>query len=215
MPAAEMNPRLDRDQPEEDLIGLADALRTLRNSEQVSFVLDSSLNLAYHNKVWNRFARENSAPELADGAAIGMNLLEVIDESLQPFYKEAFQRVIRENRVWEWKYECSSPELFRKFLMRVHPIRPRGWLLVTNSILVESEHVPGKADSKDYVNANGKIQMCVHCRCSKRTATPERWDFVPVNLKPGVANVSHALCPICRDYFYPERRARERLTSGA
>lgn len=190
-------------------IGLADALRTLRNSEQVSFILDSSLNLAYHNKAWNRFARENSAPQLAAGAAIGTNLLSVIDESLQPFYRDAFQKVLRENAIWEWEYNCSSPEVFRKFLMRVHPIRPRGWLLVTNSVLVEVEHSHGTTDTTNYVNPDGLIVMCVHCRCSKRTALPERWDFVPANLKSEVRNITHSLCPICKSYFYPTPPASE------
>lgn len=206
MPATKRNSKLGRDDQGENLIGLADALRTLRNSEQVSFVLDSSLNLAYHNKAWDRFARENSAPELAGGAAIGTNLLSVIEKHLRPFYREALHKVTRENTIWEWEYECSSPDLFRKFLMRVHPIKPSGWLLVTNSILVEGEHAPGNTDFKDYVDAHGKIHMCAHCRCSRRTATPERWDFVPANLKLEGANVTQGLCPICKNYFYPSRR---------
>ncbi len=194
MPAAEVNSAP---------IGLADALSALSNSEQVSFILDSSLNLAYYNKAWSRFARENSAPQLAGLAAIGTNLLSVIDESLRPFYREAFQKVLRENAIWEWQYECSSPELFRKFLMRVHPISPSGWLLVTNNVLVEVERAHGQIDSSHYVNADGLILMCVHCRCSKRTAAPERWDFVPANLKSEVPNITHGLCPICKSYFYP------------
>jgi len=41
----------------EKLIGIADALRALKTSEQVSYILDSSLNLAYHNKAWDKFAQ--------------------------------------------------------------------------------------------------------------------------------------------------------------
>lgn len=189
------------------MIGIADALRILKTSEQVSYVLDSSLNLAYCNKAWDKFARENSAPQLAGGAAIGQNLLSVTDESLKPFYSNVFQSVTRENKVWESKYECSSPELFRKFLMRVHPITPSGWFLITNSILVEREHAPSEDRSIDYVDPNGQISLCVHCRCSKRAAPPERWDFVPSNLNPKIANIKQDLCPICREYFYPSRRS--------
>jgi len=190
------------------LIGIADALLMLKNSEQVSYVLDSSLNLVLHNKAWDRFAKENSAPELAAAEFKGTNLLEVIDESLRPFYKDAFNRVTREKTVWEWIYECSSPELFRKFLMRVYPIEPEGWFLVTNHILVEVDHPTGKTDSMEYyVNAEGQIRVCVHCRCSKRAAPPERWDFVPALLKPEIAIVTHGLCPICKEYFYPARGA--------
>jgi len=185
------------------LIGITDALRTIRTTEQVSYILDASLNLVCCNRAWDKFARENSAPELADGAAIGMNLLSVTDERLRPFYRDAFRRVVRENRIWEWEHECSSSECFRKFLMRVHPITPAGWFLVTNCVLVEGQHAPGKTGCKDYVDAHGKIHMCVHCRCSKRAAPPERWDFVPANLKLETANVANDLCPICKAYFYP------------
>ena len=57
--------------------------------------------------------------------------------------------------------------------------------------------------SESYLNPHGQVIVCVHCRCSKRVASPERWDFVPANLKPEVGNVTHGLCPICREYFYP------------
>jgi hypothetical protein len=186
------------------LIGIADALRTLKTSEQVSYVLDSSLNLVCHNKAWDKFALENSGPELAGQGSIGTNLLEVTDESLRPFYHEAFNKVTRTKAVWEWMYECSSPESLRKFLMRVHPIEPDGWFLVTNNLVLEREHLPGKPNSvKDYVNAHGLIQVCVHCRCSKRVTPPERWDSVGAHLKPERTGVTHGLCPICREYFYP------------
>ena len=186
------------------LIGIKDALRTLKNSEQVSYIVDSSMALVYHNEAWDRFAQENSAPELAGEPAIGISLLDVTHESLKPFYSAAFKKVTRESVVWEWVYECSSPERFRKFLMRVHPIEPDGWFLVTNNILVEEDHAGGPGGPlMDYVDAAGQIRVCVHCRCSKRTAAPERWDFVPANLKREVENVTHGLCPICKGYFYP------------
>lgn len=190
------------------MIGIADALQTLRHSEQVSYVLDSSLNLVYHNKAWDKFAEENSAPELAGPTINGINLLDVVDQSLRPFYTDAFNRVAQENRVWEWAYECSSPERFRKFLMRVHPIKPGAWFLVTNHVLVEGQHVSRRKElGNEYTDGRGQIQVCVHCRCSKRVVAPERWDFVPEHLTPELENVAHGLCPICEEYFYPSRRA--------
>jgi len=189
------------------LIGIADALRLLKTSEQVSYILDSSLKLTYCNKAWDKFARQNSAPHLAGGTAIGQNLLSVTHKSLRPFYSNAFRSVTRENKVWESEYECSSPLLFRKFLMRVHPITPNGWFLVTNSILVELGHAPSENRSVDYADPDGQISLCVHCRCSKRIAPPERWDFVPSNLKPNMTNIKQDLCPLCREYFYPSHRS--------
>jgi len=185
------------------LIGIAEALHALKDSEQVSYILDSSLNLVYHNEAWDRFALENSAPELAGDAVLGVNILDVTDEDLRPFYTNAFNTATREQTIWEWVYECSSPEQFRKFLMRVHPIEPDGWLLATNHILIQAEHAQGETGRReDYVNADGQVRVCVHCRCSKRAAAPERWDFVPANLKRELDNVTHGLCPICKAYFY-------------
>lgn len=190
------------------MISITDALRTFSASEQVSYILDASLNLTCCNKTWDKFARENFAPELADGAAIGTNLLSVTDKSLRSFYREAFRKVARENTVWEWEYECSSPKYFRKFLMRIHPITPAGWFLVTNCLLVEAQHARRKRGCQDYVNAHGKIHLCVHCRCSKRVGPSERWDFVPANLRQENARVTPDLCPICKAYFYPSRLYR-------
>jgi hypothetical protein len=206
VPAAEMDhSKFGDDSRPKSLIGVANALRLLRATEQVSYLVDSSLNLVCHNKAWDRFAQENSAPELAGGAAIGTNLLRVTDESLRPFYSDAFNRVVREKMVWEWQYECSSPERFRKFLMRVHPVTLSGWIFVTNSLLVEDRHALGATDSKGYINSHGQIQLCIHCRCSKRATPPERWDFVPANLKAQLANVRNDLCPTCRGYYYATR----------
>ena len=110
----------------EPSFGLADALLILKNSKQVGYILDSSLNLAYRNKAWDKFAINNSAPDLATDAVLGANLLDVIDESLQQFYIDAFNKVTLEKSVWEWVYECSVPDRFRKFLRRVHPLTLEG-----------------------------------------------------------------------------------------
>ncbi len=186
------------------MIGIQQALETLRSSNQVGYVLDPGLNLVFRNPAWDHFARENGAPELAADSIIGTNLQNVIDDSLWTFYLEAFNKVTKEQRVWELVYECSSPELFRKFLMRVHPIEPDGWLLLTHNILVEREHTPSEhGPIEHYLDDRGQIRMCVHCRCSKRVTLPDSWDFVPGHLDRTLGNVTHGLCPICKSYFYP------------
>jgi hypothetical protein len=208
MAAAEANhPKLAEVPKEPRLIGVPSALRILGIADRVSYIVDPSLSLTCHNKAWDKFALENAAPKLAGLACIGTNILSITDESLRPFYKDAFQKVQREKKVWEWRYTCSSPQVFRRCLMRVHPISLSGWLLVTNSLIIESEHAAGTSDSALYVDVDKQIQVCVHCRCSKRVAQPERWDFVPANLKPEMA-VRQALCPICKLYFYPSCREK-------
>ena len=90
--------------------------------------------------------------------------------------------------------------------MIVHALKNRACLVVTNPLIYESPH--GKvatADSGLYVQPNGFITMCAHCRCSRRVDLPEQWDFVSdyIDLR-GQASliVSHGFCPICHAHFY-------------
>jgi hypothetical protein len=184
---------------------LNDLLAALEQSPDVSFALDPDLRLIFRNEAWNRFAAENDAPELAGRDVIGTDLRRVIGGELLLFYSAGFEKVERERVAWECCYECSSPELFRKFRMQIQPLAPSGYV-VRNSLLVERPHATAASDEgAEYLNDHAIISLCMHCRCSRRTTPPFRWDFVPSHLKRGLRNVSHSLCPVCLEYFYPAR----------
>jgi len=90
--------------------------------------------------------------------------------------------------------------------MRIQLLKPQGWFLVTNSLIVERSHAgTATADPNTYVDANGIITNCAHCRCSRRVDSLDQWDFVPEYLQPRLESevqVSHGLCPVCQAYFY-------------
>lgn len=183
---------------------LEDILGALDQSADVSFVLDRDLRLIYRNQAWNKFASENDASQLAAQSVIGTDLRNVIGSELMPFYVAAFEKVERERTAWECLYQCSSPQSFRKFRMQIQPLAPAGYL-VRNTLVIERTHAPAALlDEAEYVNSDGNIVLCMHCRCSRRTTPPLRWDFVPVYLERGLINVSHSLCPVCLEYFYPQ-----------
>jgi hypothetical protein len=182
-------------------------VQVLRDSPVVSYVLDSDLRLIYCNPAWDKFARENGAPGLTAASAVGKSLLQAIPEVLRPAYSEAFADVQRTGNVWERSYECSSPDVFRVFRMRIHLLKPENWFLVTNSLVMERPH-ENAADwgAHTYFDGHGRVTICAHCRCSRRTDKPDLWDFVPEHLELGWGEpikVSHGLCPVCRVYFYP------------
>ena len=122
-----------------------------------------------------------------------------------------FRNVLSTGRAWGHSYECSSPTLFRMFRMRIHLLKPQNWFVVTNALTVERSHARmAAADPNAYVDANGLITICAHCRCSKRVDSPDQCDFVPEYLQPrleSAVKVSHGLCPVCRAYFYPTQLA--------
>jgi hypothetical protein len=191
------------------LAELSQVIPALDQIEAVSYAIDSRFQIIYCNQAWDRFARDNGAPELCGGASIGRSLLNVIPEVLRPFYTRVFQEVVRNRMIWQHAYECSSPAQFRKHRMRIHPLSSDG-LLFTNSLIVEHSHEHLLADgTHPYLDANNIITMCAHCRCSRRIDKPEQWDFVPAHLAHGLdtLNTSHGMCPVCRAYFYPGQKS--------
>ena len=180
-------------------------IQALDRSPAVSYILDSGHRIIHSNPAWDSFAVMNGAPRLCGENVVGLNIFDVIPDVLKSFYLGAFARALEEG-VWEVSYECSSPDLFRKYRMRVHALKNRSWLLVTNPLIYESAHRNvARADSSLYLQPDGLITMCAHCRCSRRVDLPDQWDFVPdyFQLK-GQASliVSHGFCPICHAYFY-------------
>jgi hypothetical protein len=183
---------------------LHDMLGALDTSPLISYVLNSGYRIVYCNAAWDRFATENDAPELTHSAIIGTDFRCALGDTLRPFYLQAIDQVARTGAVWEWIYECSSPELFRKFQMRVQPLQREGWL-VTNARLVERPHADAvHTGLHAYANQHGLITICSHCRRSRQTDCPAEWDFVPAHLDRTLTNISHGLCPLCLEYFYPK-----------
>src|SRR5579872_1716655 len=149
-------------------IEFGQVVRIIEKTAAVSYVLDSDQRFAYCNPAWNEFAIDNGAPELSGGAVVGSELFSAIPDVLRPFYSDMLEQVRRTGQVWQHVYQCSSPQKFRKLRMRTHLLNS-GWLLVTNTLVVEMAHlniVPGKQDA--YTSADGMITMCSHCRCSRR-----------------------------------------------
>ncbi len=185
---------------------LSRIMDALERSEGVSYILDSHYRVMYCNPAWDRFAASNGAPQLTRHAVIGSDLFDAIPDVLKTVYSDAFRHVLSTGRVWEELYECSSPDLLRKFRMRIHLLKPRNWFVITNTLFVERSHTrTAVADPNTYADANGLVTMCAHCRCSKRVDNPDQWDFVSDYLHPrleSTVKISHGLCPLCRAYFY-------------
>ena len=180
-------------------------LPKIEKSRSVVYILDSHLRFTYCNPAWDEFALENQAPELTAQSVLGSELFAAIPAVLRPFYVRVIEDIHHSGLVWQHVYECSSPEQFRNFRMRIHPLSS-GWLLVTNALVVERPHTNAicGAPVEEYANADGIITLCAHCRCSLRVDKQEQWDFVPAHLKKSNDfKVSHGLCPVCRAYFYP------------
>src|SRR5690348_845763 len=106
-----------------------EVLEALKTDSAVCYVLDSKHNIAYTNLAWDKFARDNGGSHLTADAVNGTNIFQVIPPVLRSFYTRVFDEVQRRAVVWQHIYECSGPQRFRKFRMRVHLLNP-DWLMI-------------------------------------------------------------------------------------
>jgi len=169
------------------------------------------LRVAFYNTAWIRFAEENDGLPAIDAKwGLGARYLDAIAAPLRPFYADLFAAASDSEDVVHparHEYECSSAETYRRFVMDVHVLPGRTGYVVVNTLAEEHPHdarrrEPRPPDPALYRGEDGLIRQCAHCRRIRR-ADEARWDWVPewVDRHPG--NVTHGVCEICFDYYYP------------
>jgi hypothetical protein len=199
----------------EALMG-ASRLGSLNSSHSTVYGLDAEFKLSYLNPAWFKFAEENGGDLFAiDEWSLGKNVFDSIPPTLESYYKELFVSVWNEKRpLFKPKqsvYECSSPELYRRFSMHLYPFGKAG-LLVVHSLLVEESHdpTPGeRTDSfkeEDYVSKKGVVEQCANCRRVRNLKDQERWDWIPMWIKEPCKNISHGICSPCLHHYYLSKK---------
>ena len=175
----------------------------------VIYVLDERLRITYCNQSWDRFAKENGGWGLDRDHIRGCSFMAAIPPALQQFFEEGFEKVLTKREVFEHCYECSSPEVHRKFRMSAHPDPEGTGLVIVNSLIVEQPHDTAERpaqlpDTAVYVDAHAKITMCCHCRRTRRATQRMVWDWVPAYLNDAPVPVSHGICTVCMTLHYPD-----------
>ena len=162
--------------------------------------------LAYINPAWLAFARENGGePQISKEWTLGRSIRDAWPEILSPYWDERLQECLRSGKPCQLDYECSSPVLYREFELMVYPLQDARGLLFINSIRVETPHdTVAFEPGEPYVNKNGLIMQCAHCRRVQNQQVENRWDRVPALVATPAKNTSHALCEVCYAYYYPE-----------
>ena len=198
--------------PEKRLAAAGFQPQNVEADDSIVFMLDPDLRIVYCNAAWDLFASQNNGVGLLRSAISGTAILDAIPEPLKSFYARRFAQVATTGSPWEHDYECSSPDRYRLFHMRVLPLS-ESHLLVENSLRFEEPHGPDRpsmtADPSLYFNKHGILTRCSHCRRTRRVgASGHQWDWVPEYVAKPPGAVSHGLCLNCRAFFYPEIRSR-------
>lgn len=195
------------------LLASAFDLDDLCQQDHTIYALDRDLRLVFMNPAWFRFAHENGAPTaIVEDWDLGRSVLDACPGELRGFYANAYTRVLESDKVWDFDYECSSPEQYRLLHQTVYPLPGGAGLLVVNSPVVTREHDaaerPARApDAAAYRNAEGALVQCSHCRRIRRNAEQECWDWVPEWVARVPRVTRHGLCSICLNHYYPGQTA--------
>jgi len=189
------------------------------NVDNVIYVFDDRLTLVEVNDAYRKFAEANLAdPQFLAKFGAGCKLLDVIPAPLQPFYTDLYRRALS-GEVIEHDYQCHSPERYRMFRLRLIPLDD-GRVIAENSLRVDAA-LPGALEvdeaaiSGAYVGASGLITQCMCCRKIKAATGAGRWDWIPMLIASRDRRVSHGLCPVCLELYYPERPHRATPRSSA
>lgn len=177
----------------------------MKRLDHVIFGLWPDLTFALFNEGWFRFAEQNEGePRISREWVLGRSLLEAVPEVLLPFFRDGFTRALATGERWEHEYDCSSPETFRLYHQSVYPLGSEG-LLVVNSLKVEGplEGSMQGGNANDYLDPHAIVHQCARCRKVENVRAGNRWDWIPGWIASPPEKVSHGLCPVCLDYYYP------------
>jgi hypothetical protein len=136
--------------PERRLKEAGFRLARLEEDPSIVYMLGPELRIVYCNRAWDDFAALNGGVGINRQAVLGASVMEAIVMPLRPFYARGFGGAQRESRAWEHDFECSSPELYRLFRMRVLPLAD-SYLMVENSLRVERPHGPEHPGMPSYL----------------------------------------------------------------
>lgn len=182
-------------------------LQTLDSSVDAVCGVSPELTIEYVNHAWTAFMTSNGAAPV-ETCGVGANLLAVTPSILRPFYQAIFRRATETAEPVEHDYECSSPDEFRVYRMRVHPCRS-GAFVVVHSLIRSAQHTAEgcKPIEQLYRNDRNVIVQCSNCRRVRRVAeTVEKaaWDWVPAFVARMPTMTSHGICSICSDFYYAD-----------
>jgi hypothetical protein len=176
----------------------------VESSPHACFALTESLDIRYCNSAWDRFALENEGPNALAASILHKPFLQFVPDELRENFINLFQRARTLGRLQSQDYECSSAQSFRVYRMQVYPLRPGCGFVVMNSLVIVHPHTRAVCEPDDarYRCKLGLIHMCANCRRTLRVDEPETWDWIPAYVEHPRRDVTHTICPFCREYYY-------------
>jgi hypothetical protein len=172
--------------------------------------------VAYSRRSWDRFARENQAPELADPSRImGMSMEKAIDGTeTRQIYRELSELLWNGTKdAVSFAYRCDAPDVRREMRMTMTPILVGGGVrgILYHSHTVHANPRPAiglfaRSAARDSDSGLPLLGVCSYCKDVRfpegdkegQWVTPER--YYQLGGSELVA-LSHGVCPTCYSAF--------------
>lgn len=172
-----------------------------REDEPIELILDANNRILACGEAWDRFARENDAPELATRDLLGRSLEDFVSGKVtRAFLADLLVRVRKRGHTLVIPYRCDSPRVRRFMRMEIQPlaqgrVRWRHWILRTEPLpwAVTLEIAPQR-----------RRDTYIRCSLCGRMRWQDSWIeplslVLAAGLPPARAlPVTYGLCPACR-----------------
>ena len=168
-------------------------------------------SIGFTNAAWGRFADDNGAQQ--DTPWLHASVLERFETPIRRFYEDLFSRVRESGEPADHRYQCSSPETYREFVMRVLPLGERHLLILHHQVVSSAHLAHANAPNARYQAPGGMVTLCCHCRRTQRVDEPTTWDWVPDYLN-AASGASHGLCLACYWHYYGEEEQEPYQSPG-
>lgn len=152
---------------------------------------------------WDRFARENDAPELVPGP-VGSSVYDHMDgEEVRDEFRRLLDSVAASGRPVETRFRCDSPGLCRLLQLRVDPEDDGGFRLTSRILSVERRPTVSLLDRWQPRTDAPPLTVCAWCRRGEMDGAWLELDELEARL--GLRDdrtspqVSHTICHACSE----------------
>jgi hypothetical protein len=191
---------------------LADVLNAI---DGIAYVVDSRYHIiAIGAARWDAFAEANGAPELAGGAILGRNLLDLIQgDEVRDLYRRLLELAVSSEAPVSIAARCDSPDIRRELRLTLSPLQQAGSMrgILFQSLAV-NERIRPPIDLYDFkavmTAVKGRthlpiVTICSFCQLVSVDGTT--WLEAEEYYRWGGSSdvrISHGVCPACDARHY-------------
>jgi len=166
--------------------------------------IDKTDHITFVNPPWFEFARENSAPELADPSILGSSIWKFIEGAeTRILYESLFSRLRATNNEVIVPFHCDSPTAIRKMELTLRSM-PRGGIEFEGRLLETREREYTPILDRQVPRSEKEVVICSLCR--RILVAQGEWndpESALVRLRlfalPSMPRLTERVCPRCRE----------------